>query len=271
MPASGPTHPPRLVMCDLDGTLLDREGRMSARTQAAIARVRAAGAMVVLATGRMLRSARPHALSLGLDTPIVCYQGAWIHDVASGVDWLHEVMPLETTRAAIAWFREHGLAINCYVQDRLYIERVSPESDLYCRIAGVEASLARPLEACLTHPATKLVAIADSGTIDGLMPLARERFGADLYVTRSIPEFLELANPNISKGRALHELGRRLGIAPADIVAFGDGLNDLEMLREAGWGVAMGQAPQALQEAADEVTTRVEDDGVAVVLERLFP
>jgi Cof subfamily protein (haloacid dehalogenase superfamily) len=266
----GPVQPPRLVMCDLDGTLLDREGRMSDRTRAAIGRARQAGAMVVLATGRMLRSARPHAERLGLDTPLVCYQGAWIHDPTTGEDWLHEVMPEAGTRAAISWCREQGVAVNGYVRDQLYIERVSAESELYCRIAGVEARVSDPLEACLTHPATKLVAIAEPGTIDRLMPIALERFGAELYVTRSIPEFLEFANPNISKGRALHELARRLDIPRQAIVAFGDGLNDLEMLREAGWGVAMGQAPLALREAADEVTAPVEADGVAAVLERLF-
>ena len=270
MPDPGPALPPRIVMCDLDGTLLDREARMSERTRSALHRAREAGAHVVLATGRMLRSAIPHAQALGLDTPLVCYQGAWVHDPRTGENWLHEVMPEGPTRSAIAWFRERGIPVNCYVDDQLYIEKVTPESELYCRIAGVTAEVRNPLESCLAKPATKLVAISDPRRIERLLPDLSEEFAQTLYVTQSIPEFVELANPAISKGRALHLVAERLGIPRHAVMAFGDGLNDLEMLREAGWGVAMGQAPSALREAADEVTLSIDEDGVAVVLERIF-
>jgi hypothetical protein len=152
------------------------------------------------------------------------------------------------------------------VDDQLYIEKVTPESELYCRIAGVTAEVKNPLESCLAKPATKLVAISDPRRIERLLPDLSEEFAQTLYVTQSIPEFVELANPAISKGRALHLVAERLGIPRHAVMAFGDGLNDLEMLREAGWGVAMGQAPSALREAADEVTLSIDEDGVAGIV-----
>src|SRR4029079_17585032 len=100
-------------------------------TRAAIARSQAAGIPVLVATGRMFRSVRPYLEEAGITDPVVCYQGAAVVDPASGTFLLHEPIPLETARDAVRLLRELGYPPNCYVGDRLYVERQTEYSRMY--------------------------------------------------------------------------------------------------------------------------------------------
>ena len=160
--------------------------------------------------------------------------------------------------------------MNLYVNDELLIESLTPQAELYSRISQVEPRKVKSLyEAAASEP-TKIVAIGEPEAIDHWTPLLKERFGDRLYVTKSISRFVEIANPQISKSKALSHLCERLGIKREEVIAFGDGMNDFDMIEWAGCGVAMGNAPDALKAVADRVTTHVREDGVACVLEELF-
>lgn len=261
---------PKLIATDLDGTLFGRDLEVSSRTMRALERAQAAGIPVVMATGRMFCATLPFARACGITTPLITYQGALIRDPQTDEELWHRTIPLPLARAALEALRATSLHVNLYVDDALLIERVTPESELYTSVARVEPRLVRSLEAGLTSEPTKLVAIGSVEAVRHWLPRLQEQLGDRLYVTESLPVFIEIANPGIRKSVALDHVARRLGVGPAEIVAFGDGMNDLDMLRYAGLGVAMGNAPEALKEAADRVTDSVSEDGLARVLEELL-
>ena len=237
------------------------------RTKRAIAATRAAGIRVVLVTGRMFRSVRPYALEAGLDGPVVCYQGAVVADPVTG-RWLrHEPIPLELARETIAAVIEEGFGLNCYVGDQLYVAEITPDARRYAGFQGLELHPVGDLLAWLDEPPTKLVVIGDPEVLDGLKKRMLARFDDRLYISKSLPYFLEFAAPDVTKAAGIEFLAEQLGFTRERTVAFGDGENDIELLEWAGFGVAVANADDRVKEAADLVCPPVDEEGVARVLE----
>jgi Cof subfamily protein (haloacid dehalogenase superfamily) len=240
------------------------------RTTAALQAAKAEGIEVVLATGRMYRSVRPYAEAIGVEAPLVCYQGAAVVDPVTG-DWLlHEPIPLELAREAIAAVEAEGFALNCYVDDDLYVAAITEHARSYADFQSIPLHEVGDLLAWIERPPTKLVVVDDPDRLDGLRPTLEARLGERLYIAKSLPYFLELASPSISKGTGLAFVAERLGFAAEQTVAFGDGENDLELLEWAGFGVAVENAHEALKARADWVCPSAEEEGVAHVLEALL-
>jgi Cof subfamily protein (haloacid dehalogenase superfamily) len=237
------------------------------RTRAAIAEVRAAGIHVVLVTGRMFRAVRPYALEAGLDDPVVCYQGAVVAEPVSG-RWLRHVpIPLELARETIAAVNEQGFGLNCYVGDELYVAEVTPEARRYADFQHLELHAVGDLLEWLDEPPTKLVVIDDPEVLDGLKEQMISRFRGRLYISKSLPYFLEFASPDVTKAAGLDFLAERVGFSSERTVAFGDGENDIELIDWAAYGVAVANAHERVKEIADFVCPAVDDEGVAQVLE----
>lgn len=261
--------PYRLVATDLDGTLIDHSLLIPARTRAAIARVKEK-AHFVLATGRMFQATLPFARELGIETPLITYQGAMIRDPKTGQDLWHHRMPLAETREAIELLRESGMHLNLYVDDQLVIEKQTPHADDYYAITRVPPRIESFDRALEKGAATKILAIGTVEQADTWLKELKDRLGNRLYITKSQANFLELAPLGISKGEALAFLAESLGVAREEVVAFGDGMNDAEMLTYAGLGVAMGNAADGLKRIADRVAPPIQEEGLAQVLEELF-
>lgn len=260
----------KLVATDLDGTVVGRDLAISPRTLEAVQRVHAAGVHFVMATGRMFRSTVPYAEQCGVRTPLITYQGALIRDHRTMEDLWHHTIAPELRAEALDALNACGLHVNFYVDDELLVERLSPQAELYSRISRVEPRLVESfLDPAIASP-TKIVAIGEPEQIDHWVPVLQQRFAGRLYVTKSIPPFLELVSPQISKSQALAHVAELLGVRREEVLAFGDGMNDLDMLTWAGCGVAMGNASETVQAAADRVTASIKDDGVARILEELF-
>jgi len=169
------------------------------RTRAAIRAAREAGIHVVVVTGRMFRSVRPYLREAGIDDPAVCYQGAVVADPVTGEFLLHVPIPLELAREAIAAVEEEGFGLNCYVDDELYVAEVTPEARRYAGFQHLELHVVGPLLDWLDRPPTKLVVIEDPEVLDGLEARLKERFRGRLYISKSLPYFLELAHPAVTK------------------------------------------------------------------------
>ena len=240
---------------------------LRARTRTAITAVRAAGIHFVLVTGRMFQSVRRYALDAGLDDPVVCYQGAVVAEPVSG-RWLrHEPIPLELARETIAALDEEGFGLNCYVGDELYVAEITPEARRYADFQHLELHPVGDLLAWLGEPPTKLVVIGEPELLDGLKQRMLARFDGRLYISKSLPYFLEFASPDVTKAAGLDFVSEHLGFARERTVAFGDGENDIELVDWAGYGVAVANAHDRVLELADFVCPPVEDEGVAQVLE----
>jgi Cof subfamily protein (haloacid dehalogenase superfamily) len=237
------------------------------RTLAAIAAVRAAGTHVIIVTGRMFRSTRPFALEAGLDEPVVCYQGAVVADTATGEFLRHVPIPRAVALEAIDAVIEAGFHINCYVDDELYVAAVTPEARSYADFNRLNLHEVGDLRTWLTADPTKLVAVGDPDALDALEDVLKPRFRGRLFVSKSLPHFLEFAHPDVNKGSGLAFVAERLGFTAAETVAAGDGENDRELLDWAGFAVAVANAHEDILQRADLVVPSVHEEGVAQMLE----
>jgi hypothetical protein len=240
------------------------------RTRAAIGAARAAGLRVLVVTGRMFRSVRPYVQEAGIDDPVICYQGAVVADPTTGEFLRHVPIPLPEAREAIAEIDRRGFPLNCYVDDELYVARMTPETERYARFQNLTVHEVGPLLDWLEQEPTKLVVVNDPHVLDELETELKDTFDGRLYISKSLPYFLELASPAVTKGSGLAFLSARLGFTPQQTIAFGDGENDVEMLEWAGYGVAMANGHERVKTIADWICPPVSEEGVAQTIEALL-
>jgi Cof subfamily protein (haloacid dehalogenase superfamily) len=242
-------------------------GELTDTAVATIARSRAAGIPVVVATGRMFRSVRPYLERAGIDDLVVCYQGAAVVDPRDGTFVVHEPIALDVAREAVAALLELGYPPNVYVDDELVVAQQTRYSQAYAGFQHLPVSEVGDLLAWLERPPTKLVAVGEPDELPALRAAMEERFDGRLFLTTSLPWLLELGRPGTSKGSGILYVAGRLGVDTADVVAFGDGENDVELLEEAGFGVAVEGAHERLLAVADWTCPGPETDGVARVID----
>ncbi|MDX6370520.1 MAG: hypothetical protein QOG93_2022 [Gaiellaceae bacterium] len=215
----------------------------------------------------MFQSVRRYALEAGIDDPVVCYQGAVVAEPVSG-RWLRHVpIPLELARETIAALNEEGFGLNCYVDDELYVAEVTEAAKRYADFQHIELHAVGDLLDWLDRPPTKLVVIDDADVLDDLKQRMLDRFAGRLYISKSLPYFLEFASPDVTKAAGLEFLAKHLGFTRERTVAFGDGENDIELVDWAAYGVAVANADDRVKEIADFVCSSVDEEGVAQVLE----
>ena len=236
-------------------------------TRDAIARVRAAGTHVIVVTGRMFRSVLPYVEEAGIDDPVICYQGAVVADPATGTFLRHVPIPQAVALEAIDAVVAAGFHVNCYVDDQLYVAAVTPEARAYADFQGLEIHAVGPLNEWLHDDPTKLVAVGDPQALDELERVLKPRFAGKLFVSKSLPHFLEFAHPDVSKGSGLQFVAELVGFTPEQTVACGDGENDRELLDWAGFRVAVANAHEEILARADLVVPDVEHEGVAQLLD----
>jgi Cof subfamily protein (haloacid dehalogenase superfamily) len=222
---------------------------------------------VIVVTGRMFRATRPYLEEAGLDDPVICYQGALVADPASGEFLRHVPIPRESALEAIDAVVAAGFHVNCYVDDLLYVAEVTPEARAYADFQRLEIHAVGPLRDWLHDDPTKLVAVGEPTELDELEAELKPRFRGRLFVSKSLPYFLEFAHPDVSKGSGLQFVAGRLGFTAAETVACGDGENDRELLDWAGFGVAVANAHPEILARADLVVPDVEHEGVAALFE----
>lgn len=257
--------PYRLLALDLDGSMLTPDNRIAPATGEAILAAAAQGIRITIATGRMFSSAAVFASRLGLDIPLITYNGALVRTSGSGETLHHTPMPTGPAREVLHYFRERRWPIYSFIDDRLYVEEITDEVRTYGSIAFTEPIA---IGGALYHPErapTKLLAPAESvpGGMNHLSGSVKARFDGRLMVAVSTPRYLDICHPQVNKGRALQFVAHRYGIPPREIAAIGDSENDIAMFRKAGLRIAMGNAREQVKDAADHVTSSNRDDGMA--------
>lgn len=267
---------PKLVASDVDGTLLDSFDVVTPRTVAAIARTTAAGTPFVLVSGRPPRWIPQIAAATGVAGHAVCANGAVLYDVAADrVLTTHPIPPEllhDLTHALYAALPDSRIATERVGTSALSLAgREFATEDGYEHPWPGDKVFVAPLAEVVGHPAVKLLIRHRGMNSDELADAVGAIFGdvVDITFSSSIG-MLEISARGITKGTGLAELAERLGVAAADVVAFGDMPNDVPMLRWAGHGVAMANAHPQVLAVADEVTAANSADGVAKILERWF-
>jgi Cof subfamily protein (haloacid dehalogenase superfamily) len=260
----------RLVAIDLDDTMLRDDWTISPRVAKAIKKAQSQGVKMTIATGRMPISARPYAKQLGLDVPMITYHGAMIEQVLSGQILFRRVVNSALAAEIIEDVTRRGVHAQLYLKDRVIAPKINDWARLYERIASVRCEQGDLTTLLSQEPegVEKILLMAEEAALNQLAPVLRQYYGEKVHITKSKPFFLEIMNGSVNKGVALAFLAAHLGIAQEDVMAIGDSYNDLEMIKYAGFGVAMGNAPAEIIEQADVVTVTNEEDGVAEAIER---
>jgi Cof subfamily protein (haloacid dehalogenase superfamily) len=215
----------------------------------ALDRIKSAGITVIATTGRPFPGALPWAQRLGLDGPIICYQGAEIRMPNGGVMLDHGI-PHDLAMEVIRFARERDLHVQAYRNDRLLVERDRPEAHQYADHAGMPINVVGDLDAAMGPTTPKLVIVAAPAVLEQLLPEVRSRWRGRLNAATSMPSYLEFTSDNSDKSEALRFLCDHLGVPREQTAAAGDGRNDASMLAWAGLGVAVeGSPPEVIQAA----------------------
>ncbi|ATW25912.1 Cof-type HAD-IIB family hydrolase [Candidatus Formimonas warabiya] len=259
----------KLIAVDLDDTLLDSKCCISPRVKEAMKKARSQGVFVTFATGRMYASAVLYAQELGIDLPLITYQGALVKTSATGEVLLHKTIPLDLAREVIQEGEKVGLQTYIYLDDRLYVSVITPEVAAYEKMIRVQATAVGDLGHFLNQEPTKILYLWPEGDLSALWNRMTDLFGRRLYMTKSAPCYVEFTHPETSKGNGLRAVADYLGVKKEEIIVFGDSYNDLDLFRQAGFAVAMGNAWDEVKKAADYVTCSNDEDGVAEAIENL--
>ena len=255
---------------DLDGTLLTMDLRLDPSDVEAVQRAEAAGLRVVACTGRPFPGALPWVRKLGLESPLVCYQGAQVRTV-DGAMLLDHGVPHDLAMEVVRYSRERDLHVQAYRNDELIVERDRPEAQQYAQHAGMAVHVVADLDQAMTATTPKVVIVAAEDVVERILPEVRGLWEGRLYVATSLPTYIEITNPDADKRQALAWLCDRFGISYAQTVAVGDGRNDQPMIEWAGLGYAVEGAPSEVIAAAGGRTVgRPGTGGIAHLVEALI-
>jgi len=275
--ASARVNDIKLLVLDIDGTITGDSNTLSVTVKEVIAAVQAKGIKVAIATGRMYCSALRFHQEIGSTLPLIAYQGAWIQD--PGDDKIHRHLPVsrEITQQLLEYFEQPDLrsllSVHFYINDQLYVREITKETDNYQQRSGVTAISVGDLRQLLDHEPTKILALSEDANLTQqlLADLRLKYKPTDLYLTTSVPTFLEAANTHVNKGNAVRYLAEEmLGLENHHVMTIGDNFNDVEMLDYAGISVAMGNAPPEVQAIANWVAPSIELDGAAIAIEKFL-
>lgn len=260
----------KLFVTDLDGTLLPSGAAVPPENIEAVKRAVDAGVIVTIATGRMYRAALPVAEALGVDVPIITYNGAMIKSTKGKVYYTNFLKP-EIICQVIDFCREQGWYLQSYSKDELWVpvhdehaRHYEQEQQVTANVVGWDALKEHTEEVC------KLLTISeDSAETDRRIAVLNEHFGQEVMAMRSNARYCEIVNPGVSKAEGLRRLAEKLGVTIAETMAIGDSYNDLPMLKAAGHSVAMGNAVPEVKAVCDYVTASCEEFGFAKAIDTL--
>lgn len=264
-----------MIVSDMDGTLLNSAKEISQESKKAIEKVRERGVKVVLATGRIFASAHRYAKTLGLDTPIIACNGALIKNPFDGEVLARKPISFEIAQQIIRVFEKEGIYYHFYTENDFYTKElkytslnyheknqrldVSERISLFVREDLLSA--AREADGIM-----KFVAIDEKPEkMDRIRKLLFQINGIE--ISQSWYNNLEVMSEGISKGDALKQVAELYGVGSKNILAIGDHFNDISMIRQAGYGVAMGNAEDEVKAASIYVTDSNDDDGFAKALQ----
>lgn len=259
----------KMVVLDLDGTLLDENKEIPPQTVKTIDRVREKGIAVTLASSRPLCSVWPYARELNIDLPLIAHSGAIITGAAGSAFRLRQPLNPQSARAALEVLESHGYYIKAYCDDILYVQEAIEETVRYSQLYGVEyrETGKNNLSKLPENPVRLMMFDKDERRIEQIPELLGD-LQEDFSFANDTAYGLEMVDRSVNKGNAVKWLCDELGLAMREVMAIGNEGNDIEMIKMAGLGIAMGNACGKLKEVAADITRPNTDSGVEYALKK---
>ena len=262
----------KLIVLDLDGTLTNNKKEITPHTLETLIKAQEKGLKIVLASGRPTYGIVPLAKKLKLDEYegyILSYNGGEIIDWKTGELMYKNLLDHDVLPYLYKCAKDNDFAIVTYDGENVLTE--SPDDEYVLKEARLNVMNIKKVDnflEAITHPIAKCLIVGDATRLAVLEKEMHEELKDRMGVFRSEPYFLELVPKGIDKARSLAVLLEELNMTKDEMIAIGDGFNDLSMIQFAGLGVAMANAQQIVRESADYITLSNEEDGVAHVVEK---
>jgi Cof subfamily protein (haloacid dehalogenase superfamily) len=272
----------RILALDIDGTILDPYGKLPTAVRNAVAAARRRGLWVILCTGRRFRTALPWARELELEGTIVVNNGTLVKDIQSGETLRHTYLPIGEYASVISFVRRWGsplVYVDTYHEHVDLITERCSETHAYQRAyLNDNTDFFQTVDDLHRQPRPDVIMVstmADEATLTAMREKAREEFGDRIHIHTLINKnyqglILELLSPKSGKWPALEAIAAEAGVAPEEIIAVGDDTNDIEMIRRAGLGIAMGNSASEVKQAADRVVRSNAEGGVVEAIEKVL-
>lgn len=264
-------EPIRLIVADLDGTLLNSAHEVTPLTAQAVRQAMDAGVLFTVATGKTYTSTPELIRRFNITIPVICGNGTEVY-APDGTILYEDPIAREVALEAVAFAREHGLLPVIYAGHKLLApahdanvdELVAHHEPLPVIVPALEEALRSEYK-----PYKLILMDQDSAKMDAMHTALRAHFdGRALAIRSGLPSVVELLPVGVTKGTALDVVLDLVGVAAAQTMALGDNFNDLDMIQRAGLGIAMGHAPEPIRQAADHVTGSNDEDGVGQAIYR---
>ena len=260
----------KLVAADMDGTLLDGRGEITPATVEEIRKLVDNDVVFTISTGRPMQGVTKYKELLGLIGPVITYNGAMIVNAEDNTVLFEQGLLREDARKIWELGLKYNTTMCIWAGNQLYGNRLDERIHEYKKLSGVEPLLAEDIEMLLDIGITKILWYDKKERIEEMLMLLSPELFTEVSYCTSKPTFLEFFSSKVSKAVAMEKIGEYLGISREEMIAIGDGLNDLSMIQYAGLGVAMGNAAKEVKDNAQFVTDTNEEEGVRKALVKFF-
>lgn len=257
----------KLIAIDVDGTLLNEKNEITQKTRNAVKLCKEKDVMVCISSGRPVQGIEYINKSLDLDSAFIAYNGAMVADNKRNIIY-EKKLCAESAGKVIELGEKYNTTIVVWLDNILYTNKINERVKDYEKISNVNAKVPNDMFSVIKNGVTKILWSDEVPVINDYLSHVGRFLPEDINFHTSRPYFLEFVDKNASKGIALNKLRIYYGIKQEEIVAIGDGFNDISMLEYAGLGVAMDNAPTAVKEKADYITLSNDEDGVSHVIEK---
>lgn len=258
----------KLIAVDMDGTLLNREGKLTNKTIEAISYALSKDVIFTVSTGRPIQGVRMIADLLPYDLPFITYNGAVVEMSKSHKIIYEQNLSPEIAKEIYSIGQQKNITMVVWSRGNLYYTELNDKVREYRKISGVDGILINDMTPIFEVGATKILWYDDVSNTLKYQDEMKEYFGSKVNCHTSRPMFLEFVDFKASKALAMSKIGENYGIDSSQMIAIGDGYNDLSMIKYAGLGIAMGNAPQDIKNVAKFVTLTNDEDGVAYAINK---
>lgn len=260
----------KLIALDLDGTLKNSHNEITQKTKEALIKAQQIGVKIVLASGRPTAGLRHEARALQLDKfggYLLSFNGARVNHYPTLDTIFEQTLTIDEAKKAYDQAQVYQLACVTYKEDNVITEDIDNKYvNMEAKINDIHKQKVISFKDSLSDPIHKVLLTGEPDYIASIEQEFKKPFGDSLSIYRSAPFFIEIMARGIDKAASLDKLVQYLGITRQEVIAFGDGYNDIDMIEYAGCGVAMANAVDEVKERADVVTLSHDEDGIAYII-----